>query len=73
MMRSMNVAVRNPLPLTYADYVHLPDDGNSHEIICGDHYTSPAPNIDHQVSDRDHLYWSLGSPPRSISLPSWPD
>ena len=52
----MDAAVRHPIPLTYADYVHLPDDGNIHEIICGDHYLSPAPNIDHQRIARRLLF-----------------
>ena len=38
--------------LNYADYVQLPDDGNIHEIIDGDHYMSPAPGTDHQRISR---------------------
>jgi Uma2 family endonuclease len=34
--------------LTYDDYVHIPDDGLRHEIIEGEHYVNPAPNIRHQ-------------------------
>lgn len=35
--------------LTYAEYACYPDDGHRHEIIDGDHYMNPAPNIYHQV------------------------
>jgi Uma2 family endonuclease len=38
--------------LTYQDYLQLPDDGKTHEIIDGDHYMSPAPETDHQTVSR---------------------
>jgi len=34
--------------LTYDDYVLLPEDGQRHEIIDGEHYVSPSPFIPHQ-------------------------
>jgi Uma2 family endonuclease len=34
--------------LTYDDYVLIPDDGQRHEIIDGEHYVSAAPFIRHQ-------------------------
>ena len=34
--------------LTYEDYLLFPDDGLRHEILDGEHYVSPAPNIRHQ-------------------------
>ena len=34
--------------LTYEDYLLLPDDGQRHEIIDGEHYVNPAPNTKHQ-------------------------
>jgi Uma2 family endonuclease len=34
--------------LTYRDYVLLPEDGQRHEIIDGEHYVSPAPFVPHQ-------------------------
>jgi len=34
--------------LTYEDYLLLPDDGKRHEIINGEHYVNPAPNMKHQ-------------------------
>jgi Uma2 family endonuclease len=33
---------------TYEDFLHLPDDGKRYEIIDGELYMSPAPNLDHQ-------------------------
>jgi Uma2 family endonuclease len=34
--------------LTYEDYVLIPDDGQRHEIIDGEHYVTAAPFIPHQ-------------------------
>jgi Uma2 family endonuclease len=34
--------------LTYDDYVLIPEDGQRHEIIDGEHYVSPAPTMSHQ-------------------------
>src|SRR5262245_465349 len=34
--------------LTYDDYVRFPDDGMRHELIDGEHYVTPAPNMGHQ-------------------------
>lgn len=33
---------------TYEDFLHFPDDGKRHEIIDGEHYVTPSPNIKHQ-------------------------
>lgn len=38
--------------LTYDDYARIPDDGQRHEIIDGEHYVSPAPFIPHQRISR---------------------
>ena len=38
--------------LTYADYVQIPEDGYQHEIINGEHYVNPAPNLYHQTVSR---------------------
>ena len=35
--------------LTYEDYVLIPDDGQRHEIIDGEHYVTPAPFVRHQA------------------------
>ena len=46
--------------LTYDDYVLIPDDGLRHEIIDGEHYVNPAPNVRHQwVSKRIFTALSL--------------
>ena len=35
--------------LTYDDLVLFPDDGMRHEIIDGQHYVTPSPNLRHQA------------------------
>lgn len=35
--------------LTYDDYVKIPDDGQRHEIIDGEHIVNPAPTTRHQA------------------------
>lgn len=38
---------------TYEDYLNLPDDGQRHEIIAGEHYVNASPSTQHQhVSKR---------------------
>ena len=47
------------LRLGYAEYVLLPNDGNRHGIIEGDHYMNPAPSTYHQTVSKRlqyHLY-----------------
>ena len=34
--------------LTYDDFLLFPDDGQRHELIDGEHYVTPSPNIPHQ-------------------------
>src|SRR5262249_41651702 len=34
--------------LTYDDFVLFPDDGKRHELIDGEHYVTPSPNVRHQ-------------------------
>src|SRR5262245_41055147 len=34
--------------LTYDDFVLFPDDGKRHEIVDGEHYVTPSPNVRHQ-------------------------
>ena len=34
--------------LTYDDFVLFPDDGMRHELIDGEHYVTPSPNMHHQ-------------------------
>ncbi|MFL6237302.1 MAG: Uma2 family endonuclease [Thermoanaerobaculia bacterium] len=35
--------------LTYEDYVLIPEDGQRHEILDGEHYVTPAPLPRHQI------------------------
>ena len=45
-----------PVKLTYDDFVLFPDDGKRHELIDGEHYVTPSPNMRHQrISGRVHL------------------
>lgn len=34
--------------LTYDDFLLFPDDGQRHELIGGEHYVTPSPNLTHQ-------------------------
>ena len=43
------MAPQTSIKLTYEDYAAIPDDGRRHEIIDGEHYVNPAPNIRHQI------------------------
>ena len=40
---------RPALKLTYDDFVLFPDDGKRHELIDGEHYVTPSPNVRHQA------------------------
>ena len=42
------LAVRADTRLTYDDFVLFPDDGKRHEMIDGEHYVTPSPNLRHQ-------------------------
>ncbi len=44
----------------YAAYVALPPDGKRHEIIDGEHFVNPAPNLYHQEVSR-HIQFPLYS------------
>jgi len=57
-MDAMVTAARKRL--TYADFEKIPSDGNRHEIIDGEWFMTPAPNLDHQgmVSE---LFLRLGN------------
>ena len=39
----------NGVRLTYDDFVLFPDDGQRHELIDGEHYVTPSPNLKHQA------------------------
>ena len=47
------------LKLTYDDFVLFPDDGKRHELIDGEHYVTPSPNLKHQKVS-GHLYLLIG-------------
>lgn len=36
-------------PLTYEDYLYLPEDGKRHELIDGEHFVTPASIPKHQL------------------------
>jgi Uma2 family endonuclease len=42
-------AAGSAVKLTYDDFVHFPEDGLRHELIDGEHYVSPSPDIKHQL------------------------
>ncbi len=44
--------------LTYSDYVQIPEDGQRHEIIEGQHYVTPSPITRHQRISR-HTQFQL--------------
>jgi len=41
--------VRRSPPLTYQDYLTLPDDGKRYELIEGELFVSPSPSTRHQL------------------------
>ncbi len=42
------MSVRPATPWTYEDYLHFPDDGKRYEIVEGEVFVTPAPNMRHQ-------------------------
>ena len=44
--------------LTYDDFLLFPDDGKRHELVDGEHYVTPSPNIRHQ-SILGNLYFLI--------------
>ena len=53
-MRTASTGVK----LTYDDFLHFPDDGKRHELIDGEHYVTPSPNMKHQAVS-GNLYFLL--------------
>ena len=45
----MTATLPRPRRWTYADYCRIPADGRRHEIIDGEHFVSPSPDIGHQA------------------------
>src|SRR5262245_12962608 len=61
MSGSDRVKPANPaLKLSYDDFVLFPDDGKQHELIDGEHYVTPSPNVRHQQIQGDlfALIWN---------------
>lgn len=54
----MSVIVDGKIKLTYEEYRHFPDDGNTHELIDGEHFMAPAPGTNHQSVSR-HIQFQL--------------
>jgi len=46
--------------LTYDDFVRLPEDGQRHELIDGEHYVTPSPNESHQRTS-GNLHYAIRS------------
>ena len=46
--------------LTYNDFLLFPEDGKRHELIDGEHYVGPSPNMNHQQI-AGNLQWLLRS------------
>jgi Uma2 family endonuclease len=42
------MSVRPATPWTYEDYLDFPDDGKRYEIVDGEVFVTPAPNLRHQ-------------------------
>jgi hypothetical protein len=42
--------------LNYAAYAAIPDDRRRHEIIDGEHYVNPAPDLYHQAVSKRLQY-----------------
>lgn len=56
---------------TYKEYAAIPNDGKRHEIIEGEHYVSPAPNLYHQEISRRlqfQLYMAIEIPELGVVI-----
>jgi len=51
-----HTSTRPAVKLTYDDFLLFPDDGKRHELIDGEHYVTPSPNLRHQrIAGKLHL------------------
>ncbi len=56
----MPTSPRPDTRFTLADFMRFPNDGKRHEIIDGEHYVTPSPNMRHQaISGR--LFLAIGN------------
>ena len=46
----MKAQASSSVKFTYEDFLLFPDDGKRHEIIDGEHYVTPSPNLKHQAA-----------------------
>jgi Uma2 family endonuclease len=53
-------STRSAARLTYDDFLLFPDDGQRHELIDGEHYVTPSPNVGHQRI-LGKLYLAIGT------------
>jgi Uma2 family endonuclease len=51
---------RSDVKLTYDDYLLFPEDGKLHELIDGEHFVTPSPNVRHQaiLGELHGMIWS---------------
>jgi Uma2 family endonuclease len=42
------IVAQSARKLTYGDFMLFPDDGKRHEIVDGEHFVTPSPNVRHQ-------------------------
>jgi Uma2 family endonuclease len=55
-----DVALPGVYRLTFADWLEYPDDGRLYELIDGELFVTPPPNIEHQRISRDLEYVLVG-------------
>lgn len=56
----MSAEANSNVKLGYSEYVRIPDDGQRHEIVDGEHIVNPAPNLYHQTLSR-RIHYQLYS------------
>jgi len=59
-LEDVNPSEPSGVRLTYDDFVQFPDDGRRHELIDGEHYVTPSPNLKHQAV-LGNLYLTIGN------------
>ena len=69
-MTIMKADIRT-LKLTYEDYLYFPEDGKRHELIDGEHYVTAAPNLKHQTSVVNLVFFFRGAVPSREAGQVW--